>query len=304
MTTPGYFASPSPVLDPHLFTGDILSPEVRSFVTRTTLTAFRDFGLTSVRRWLSIWLTGSGVSYQWGNGDLDVIIGVDYGRFTKANPEFAGVDHGAVAADANKWLKKNVWNLTRSVSFGGSEYEVTFFWAADAGMNVEHIHPYAAYDVLHNKWVIRPPQLPANPMELYSPEWQAATDRDTALAGDISARYKRFSGLFKRAVPTSPGAHNAGHTLNLVAAQARALYNEIHQGRREAFGEQGRGYRDYYNYRHQRAKATGVYDMLRPILAESRKAQREKDTELYGAPITGHQDALRRAALWNSGRAG
>jgi hypothetical protein len=296
MTSPagGYFSAPRLTLDPALFDGDRLRGEVRAFILNTVRNGLKDFGLSSSARWLHVWLAGSGISYQWGNGDLDILLGVDYGRFTKYNPDYAGVDEEAAAAAVNKWLKKNVWSLTRQVNFSGSIYEATFYWTPHTGYDITQISPYAAYDVRAGSWVVSPPQLPHNPAELFDPSWYAATAADRAQATEMLARYRSASRKYKGAQPGSPQMVNAQTLVNTSRAQAHALMDSIHLGRREAFGEQGHGYRDWHNFRWQRAKATGVIRDLKKISAGA-----SVDPE-----ITGAQEALRRAELWKSGRMG
>lgn len=305
MTTPagGYFAAPRLSLDPALFNGDSLRPEVRKFILSTARNALKDYGFDNVARWLHIWLAGSGVSYQWGNGDLDVLMGVDYSRFTRSNPDYSGIDEDSAANSVNKYLKKNVWSMTKQTDFNGSIYEVTFFWNPGIGNNISVIHPYAAYDVQKNSWVVRPPQLPHNPAELFSPDWYQAADADRTLTTELVRRYRSASRKLKNPRPGAAANQvNANTELYLVNSQASALFDDIHVGRRAAFAEQGHGYRDYHNFRWQRAKATGVIKDLKPIVEAARLSAASRDTELYGEPITGAQEALRRAELWKSGR--
>lgn len=301
-TSGGYFSAPSASLDPHLFDGDVLRAEVRSFILKTIYGVIRDYGLANPKRWLSIWITGSGASYQWGNGDLDIILGVDYTKFSRYNPEYAGIDYDAAANDLNRYLKKNLWKLTSAVNFGGSTYEATFYWDAAAGTDIERIKPYAAYDVLSGSWIVPPFKLPASPSELYSPQWYEAADRDRSSADEVLSRYRAFSRQFSNAVPGTPKYHNAGNALNLAKSQAKALFDDIHLGRHQAFAEQGHGYRDFHNFRWQRAKATRVVDDLRKVVDEAKLSDDSRDAVLYGGAISGAEETLRRAELWKGGR--
>jgi hypothetical protein len=302
----GYFSAPSNTLDPNLFDGDILKPEVRSLITVTACNAMRDEGLKNPGSWLGLWITGSGITYQWdanrGNGDLDVMVGVDYSVFTQYNRKFAGVDEESASAFINGELKAKVWPATSMVTFGTSVYEVTFFWNPGTENDVRNIHPYSAYDVLSNEWVIKPPELPEDPRTLYPVEWFTRADRDRDFTADLLARYNSVSGDFAAAPHGSPGYHNAGARLNIITDQASALWSDIHQGRQLAFKEQGHGYGDWHNFRWQMAKANGVVGGLHDIVAASGEHDKAAETELYGAPIASAQEVLRRAAMWNSGR--
>lgn len=305
MTEPvpaGYFSAPRMILDPSLFdAGNHLRPEVRKFILSTARGALKDFGFDNVARWLHIWLAGSGVSYQWGNGDLDVLLGVDYSKFTRSNPDYSGVDESAVASAVNTWLKRNVWSLTSRTHLNGSEYEATFYWNPGIGTVIEQIMPYAAFDVQRQEWIVKPPQLPPNPSELFSPSWYTTADNDRTLATELSKRASSASRRLRNA--THEGKRrNLESELAITHSSARALLEAIHMGRRIAFAELGHGYRDYHNFRWQRAKATGVIKDLRRIVDAADALQEHTDSELYGAPIEGAQETLRRAELWKSGR--
>src|SRR5881227_3059425 len=74
----GYFSAPSNVLDPRLFDGDEIRHEVRVWIINTLYDYWRQHYRLPIA-WSTVWLAGSGISYQWqaarGNGDLDVLIG-------------------------------------------------------------------------------------------------------------------------------------------------------------------------------------------------------------------------------------
>src|SRR4051812_3164156 len=89
----GYFSTPSDRLDPNLFTGDVIKPEVRHHILSVFFNYMSKYH--NARNWCTVWLAGSGISYQWdadrGNGDLDVLIGVDWVKFYTANPDYHGL---------------------------------------------------------------------------------------------------------------------------------------------------------------------------------------------------------------------
>src|SRR6478609_6775003 len=69
-----YFSRPAKTLDPNLFEGEHLHPDVRD----TILRIFMDYMASryhNPHEWAMVWLAGSGISFQWaadrGNGDLD-----------------------------------------------------------------------------------------------------------------------------------------------------------------------------------------------------------------------------------------
>lgn len=302
----GYFSAPSDMLDPNLFAGDVLRPEVRTMIVSAACDAMENEGLHDPENWLGLWITGSGITYQWdanrGNGDLDVMVGIDYSRFTQTNPGYAGVDEESASAYINSELKAKVWPDTAMEQFGTNVYEVTFFWNPGTENDVRNIHPYSAYDVIGNTWVVRPPKLPADPRTLYPREWFTRADRDRDFTTDLLARYNTLSGMFAASPYGSPGYHNAGAALNHVTAQAHALWSDIHTGRQLAFKEQGHGYGDWHNFRWQQAKASGVVAGLHDIVSASGERDKEAQTQTYGAPLASAQEVLRRAAMWNTRR--
>ena len=295
-----YFESPHGRLDPSLFDGTRLRPEVRA-----RLLAMLEDGLQSALNmqgmdsWLTAWLAGSGITYQWegGEGDLDVLFGVDMPQFALANPQYQGISEAATADWVNTKLKEVVWPETSHTRFGQRTYEVTFFWNPGTDATITRIKPYAAYDLYHDTWTVRPPELPEDPAKLYPREWYEAADRDTRLAGQIARGAARHSSVLATVDPSSAPGRNASTALERVRAAAKELFDDIHLGRREAFGDQGHGYSDWHNFRWQHAKATGVVTALRALTEEARAADEARETELYGGPIEGPDKILMRDML-------
>ena len=100
-----YFSSPEQDLDPRLFSGNQLKGWVRSGLMQLLF----DFLHEKYRHadlWAHVWIAGSGVSYQWSAarepGDLDVLIGVNYIQFRKANPEYLGLGDTEISQMLNE----------------------------------------------------------------------------------------------------------------------------------------------------------------------------------------------------------
>jgi hypothetical protein len=295
----GYFSAPSETLDPNLFDGEHLKPEVRSHVMVTLGEYLRKHYQVDLS-WLHIWIAGSGVSYQWaasrGNGDLDVLYSIDITPFESANPELQGVGESELAATLNDLIKSELWPDEREHRFGNQVYEITYFFNQGTGTDISRIHPYAAIDVLTNTWAVRPPQLPDDPRSLYPASWSVAAGQDKEAADSLSASYNAMLNQLSSSRPGSVEHHSAGARLNLVVQQATSLFNDIHGGRRDAFGPQGHGYGDYVNYRWQSAKESGAVQTLHAIASVGEEARKAEETELYGAPIDSAEVVLRRAA--------
>jgi len=268
----GYFSEPSDRLDPDLFTGMDLKEPVRTGLLNLLYSDLEnDIGFREPWNWTSAWVAGSGASYQWGNGDLDVLFGVDFPGFLADNPQFPRLSEHEVASYTDKMLRQKSWPKTRNVTIGGSKkkYEITFFWNPGVSDDISVIHPYAAYDLVMDRWDVEPSGLPGDPHSLYPKEWYDFADSDYRQALSIE------------------NMSRTGGSLGQVQASraARTLWEGIHGGRQAAFSEQGRGYGDFHNFRWQRAKETGTVDILRGLM--------DTDTEPEESPT----DIITRAAM-------
>ena len=297
-----FFSAPSDTLDPHLFDDEEqLRPEVAYYILGTLDEFMADHGFHDPGSWLHVWLAGSGITYQWaanrGNGDLDVLFGIHHGVFATANPDYREWSEDDLAAEFNEKLKADLWPLTANHDFGGQKYDVTFFMNPGTGTDITKIHPYAAYDVVSNQWTVRPPDVAADPRSAYPSDWARKAQADKGYTDSIIRRYNQFSDALNSSQPGSPGWHNAGAGVQLAAAQAHALFSEIHTGRRDAFGDQGHGYGDWNNYRWQAAKEAGVISGLHDIVEAQERGREAEETQLYGAPLKGADELIRRAAM-------
>ena len=221
-----------------------------------------DSGLDAIYRWLHAWIAGSGISYQWagdrGNGDLDVLFGIEIAAFMRYNPQFQSWDEATIAEWLNTLLKTTLWERDQRVGFGEGYYEVTYFYNSGTADDITAIHPYAAYDIIKDEWTVRPPQLPEDPRTLYPKLWFDATERDAAEAAVVAHRFDAHMSALHTARPGSAEWHSAGAALNMLTQQAQSLFTDIHTGRRAAFSQDGKGYGDYHNFRWQRGKELGT----------------------------------------------
>jgi hypothetical protein len=306
----GYFSTPSNRLDPRLFNGDKIRPEVRQWVL-TTLYAYWGRHYSNPRAWSTVWVAGSGISYQWeasrGNGDLDILIGVDFDTFWQHNPKFAGIPERDVAAIFNQEFHEQLWPTTAhtQISEGSAPdeigqtdiFEVTFYVNPDA-TDIRQINPYAAYDLTHDTWTVRPPEGDAfsHPQSFYD-----HAEAEAKQARDLVEKHNTLTAQAQSLNPGSPGWHNTMRQAELVVSQASALYDSIHLGRKQAFSQGGSGYGDYYNFRWQYHKQQGTAQALHAVGSAHSEAREEFNSTLYGGAISGADVALRRAALWNRG---
>lgn len=294
----GYFSTPSSRLDPRLFVGDHLRDDVRHWVL-TTLYSYWDRKYRDCREWSTVWAAGSGISYQWAadrsNGDLDILIGVDFPSFFSHNPTYAGLSADEMADLFNQDFHAELW--PRTANWRG--FEVTFYVNPNS-TDIRNIHPYAAYDITHDVWTIRPPVLPQDPRSLYPAEYWKAVSAEQAQARGLVEKYGTLKAQADAMAPGSPGWVNAQHAQGLVVSQAKALFDSIHLGRKNAFGPGGSGYGDFYNFRWQAHKEAGTVQALNDLASIDSNAHKAQDTGLYGAPIKTAAEALAEAALWNT----
>lgn len=299
----GYFSTPQATLDPHLFNQEKIKPEVRSWILNTLYDYWRKY--KNAKSWSTVWIAGSGATYQWagdrGNGDLDILIGIDWPEFFRANQIYAGLSSVEIAGVIDNDLKTDLWPQTSSQNINGQDFEVTFFVNA-GGSDIRDINAYAAYNLTNNSWDVKPPTLPQDPSRLYPKTFYQAADQDKKTADVLIKRFDSLKRDLSAQKENTPGWNNTLSQLNLVTSQAKSMFDSIHIGRRAAFGEGGSGYGDYYNFRWQRNKQNGTVQALNAIATARISAREESDIDLYGNPIASADDALVRAALWRNNR--
>jgi len=288
-----YFSAPEQELDPALFDGTNLKGWVRNGLLHLL------FGfLNEVYRhpdiWCHVWIAGSGVSYQWSAarqpGDLDVLIGVNYIQFRKAHPEYVGLSD----VEISKMLNEDFRTYLQPDTEDWNGYEVTFYVNPGA-TDIRTINPYAAYDLTHNEWTVFPSKegAPENPV------WEELAKKDYKMADDIVTRYTDALTRFQHAT-NDAARRNAEFKLQAALMQASALYDDIHHARTYAFGQGGKGYSDYYNYRWQAGKKYGTVPTLRKMSEFWSAYKAQEADETYGVELPDTQTLIRRAATYRA----
>lgn len=288
-----YFSSLESSLDPKLFEGMHLKKWVRNSLLRLLY----DF-LKEVYRhpelWAHTWIAGSGVSYQWSAsrhpGDLDVLIGVDYVQFRKANPEYMGLSDVEISKMLNEDFRTGLQPDTED----WNGYEVTFY-SNPGAKDIRSINPYAAYDLTHDEWTVVPPKEGAKE----NPTWDVAAQRDLSMTSDIVMRYSKAM-TDMQAAPNDVARRNAETRLHAALTQGDALYNEIHEGRKLAFRSTGGGYADFHNYRWQAGKKYGTVPALRKMSEYWSAYKTQQAEETYGVELPDIQTLIRRAATYRA----
>ncbi len=295
----GYFSRPEKVLDPNLFDGDRLKPEVRSFIL-DTLYSYWGHKYSAPKDWSTVWIAGSGASYQWAadrsNGDLDILIGVDFNAFDQHNPGWTEIPEGTIADIFNQKFHEDLWPKTDHTKVGNQYYQVTFY-CNPGSKDIKDIHPYAAYNVTTDEWTVRPPVLPDDPHTLYPAEYYKAAEATSKQAKELIRRYGTLKAQAEAMPENSPGRLNALSAQSIVVSQAKSLFDTIHLGRKEAFSKSGAGYGDYHNFLWQSTKNDGTAQALHSLATVSDDAQAAAESDLYGQPLKSATVALTEALL-------
>jgi hypothetical protein len=294
--TPGatsYFSSPSLTLDPTLFAhsdSESLAPWVRDGVLNI-LFDYLGTHYNQPHKWTTVWLAGSGVSYQWEAsrepGDLDCLVGIDYVSFRQLNPNFVGMSDSEIASTFNDDFSKDLMPSTSN----WHGYELTFY--VNTQSDIKNINPYAAYNLTTDSWTVKPAPDAAPP---YSRMWDSKVQRDVEMGKTVLNRY---SEALQEIKSTSNPAYrtNAESKIKNAIAQGVALYDDMHAGRKLAFSRTGAGYADYNNYRWQAGKKSGIVPALRSMKNYHNKALESQAQELYGVTLPSTTDLIRRTAL-------
>ncbi|HET7110187.1 MAG TPA: hypothetical protein VFI41_04905 [Gemmatimonadales bacterium] len=287
----GYFSKPDVGLDPHLFDGMALKGAVRQEILGL-LYGFWKGRYAVPRSWSTVWIAGSGASYQWGAereatgpGDLDILIGVDFQKLRQTNPQFVGFSDDMTAAQMNKEMHDQLWPTTAAHDFGGRSYEVTFYINPQS-QDIRDISPYAAYNVSHGSWTVPPIELPGDwgPEKLPT-DWWEKFHRDTEYGRQLIDQYNAQAEEVGQHDPGSPHWYNATKALSRTTQQALALFDEIHLGRKAAFLGGGKGFLAFENARWQVGKGSGLIDALRAIKGAHDEASRASRRAMYGGAL-------------------
>lgn len=280
----------------------MLLPDVRSHIGRSLMQFLSISGYHNPDGWLKLFLAGSGASYQWaearGNGDLDILLGFDYVEFVNDNSRFQGLSEVDVADYLNAQMHQELWPTTAETDFNGQIYEVTYYLNPGTKMDIRNIHPYAAYDITDNKWIVAPPQLPVDPHSLYTSDWYAEAGRDKEASERLTKRFNEARNKYVSSSPGTPGYLNASTEMALAASQAKALFDDLHLGRKEAFRGEGKGYGDWHNFRWQVAKGSGAAEQLHAIAEIHNDALAERQKDQYGQTIESAEKSLTKSAMW------
>lgn len=290
-----YFSTPEEKLDPKLFEGNHLKGWVRSGILQLLF----DFLKETYRHpelWTQTWIAGSGVSYQWSASreprDLDVLIGINYVQFRKANPEYMGLSDGEISKMLNEDFRTELQPDTEN----WNGYEVTFYVNPGA-TDIKTINPYAAYDLTYDEWTVVPPKTGVQE----NSAWENAAQRDLSKTSEIVMRYSKAE-TDLQAAPNDVARRDAEARLQAALMQGDALFRDIHEGRKLAFRSTGGGYTDFHNYRWQAGKKYGTISALKKMSEYWTAYKAHQQQETYGIELPDIQTLIRRAVTYRTRR--
>jgi|GEM_PF-2958081 hypothetical protein len=288
-----YFSKPDIGLDPRLFRDGKLIPSVRNSVL-TALFNHLSSKYQSPYDWTYVWLAGSGVSHQWAAkrdpGDLDCLVGIQYNQFRQSNQKYSGLSDKEISSMFNDEFRTELWPNTANFM---DSFELTFY--VNVQTDITKIKPYAAYSLIDDNWVVEP----TITEPIIGKDWSLGLERDKGTASEIIARYA--TALTAINSSTNPAMRiNSERALKLAVDQAAALYEDIHQGRKLAFSEEGQGYLDYNNYRWQAGKESGIVQALGRLKEISDMSARDFAAATYGIELPNVSTLIRRAATYNN----
>lgn len=304
----GYFSKPRSNLDPALFdTAHDMHPAVREHILATLYRFWTKQGLREPGTWSTAWLAGSGASYQWagdrghGDGDLDILIGIDWDAFYLTNPTWSGIGINQIIEHLDDDLRHYLWPRTAHTTFGERTYEVTYFVNKNSS-DIRDINPYAAYNLTTDSWTVQPNPTTAYDEDPGDAQWYASITRDLEAAVIVRARVTKILGDLQYL----DGAYwtNAMTMLSYEVDYAVQLMNEIHGNRHKAFEKPlGQGYWDYNNWRWQADKRNGVVGVLGALERAHNEARDASETAVYGGVLaTGDELTVRAAMQYRSVR--
>jgi 2'-5' RNA ligase len=223
-----YWGPNSAQNDQRIFEGDKLRPEVREDILSRINHVFRP-RYKEWPRWTMVYFAGSeAAKWQPFNGDFDILIGIDWGKFRTDNPGYQDKTDAEIATEMTDdlWKNANVDGYWFTLADGRKvgPFDRTFFVNPEA-YDIRRLHPYAAYNVTSNDWAVHPLEVPG--------DWDA-THLPEAYWGYAESLLNEV-----KAIGMLPPEERHRMAAN--------LYEELHTHRSDAFGEEGKGLFDLSN---------------------------------------------------------
>ncbi len=229
----GMFEPGRPTLDPRVF--DLATEVIREDVRAGVVADLDD--ILSVRypdwaAWTTVYIAGSGASHWWDSDtDLDVLLGLDLPALVASRPANAGLSEEVVCRTLTAFLKESkALTAARWYADDSGPWDTTYFYNPGSH-DIANLKPYAAYDLLANRWVQRPPRLPA--------DWGPASAPLAAMWPMVEQVAREAEAVLAIADPAA-------------RAQAGiAFFDMVHAWRHLAYTPAGDGWLDFGNVLYQ-----------------------------------------------------
>jgi hypothetical protein len=225
----GHFFGPGKHnLNPQLFDGTHLRPEIRQELLGLLNTFWAPKYGDTWQTWARVYLAGSAISYWWGdNNDLDTLVGIDYNHARRLCRPLSHLTDREIDDRLNTEFREGLNNDHRTLHANGHDIgplESTFFVNSDA-FDVRLLRPYAAYDLTADTWAVEPVQVPDD----FSAKSLPESDWD-----ELDALRRQVEEIAK--LPEGERE-----------ARGAELYDKLHADRHAAFTEAGEGLYDERN---------------------------------------------------------
>jgi hypothetical protein len=241
-------------LDHRLFDGDQLKDDVRRYIYETLADFWKAKHGCDWDEWAIVYLAGSEAS-EWtseervGNNDFDVLIGVDYDKFrgNHASREAGKTDQEITDELNNDFKRLNQQTVEAYIPIDGhveGPFSNTWYVNPDS-YDIRKIKPYAAYDVTHMRWAVKPPHLPKWDISQF-PEGPALVAECQAVSAYV------------RAILNMPEPYRT--------QQGYALWHHLHSDRSRAFSDLGEGWYDPGNVIEKWLDQEGLWEQLVQIM--------------------------------------
>jgi hypothetical protein len=251
---------PTQGLDHRLFDGEHLKSDVRKYILETLYDFWKPLYGADFDEWSIVYFAGSEAS-EWtsssleGNNDFDVLIGVDYikmrGHMSRGS-RYQLMSDQEITDEMNRDFKRLDEQTAQAMIPVGGELVGPFsntWYVNPHSYDIRAIKPYAAYDVTHDKWAVKPPELPDWDIAKF-PEGPALVQECQAVAAYV------------RSILRLPEPYKT--------QQGFALWQHLHGDRSRAFSDQGEGWYDPGNVIEKWLDQEGLWEKLVQIMVRAK----------------------------------
>jgi hypothetical protein len=245
-------------LDVRLWENDKLKAPIRTDIMATFDTFCIRHKFARHETWAKIVFFGSEAS-TWtskdlrGNSDFDLSIGIEYDNLRASNPKFKPFSDLEIADAFTQLMHAELNNQQKTFSGVEGVFDQTWF-ANLLGWDIAQIRPYAAYDVVTEEWIVKPPDLPDWSMKSF-PE-------GPGMAEEIRGIIEMAEGILKMPEPyrTQNGS---------------SLWEYVHSNRSNAFGPQGEG---WFDVRNAQEKGLDQLGLMQPLFECHQRAKEHPES--------------------------